>query len=130
MTPQLQQAIKLLQFSHTELMEYVEGELESNPLLEAQTPSDDAGSDHDDDFKEAPEAREDEGSLEGAYEADANSGESLGQMGKGGSFNDNAFEDDRGTSEINLRDHLQQQLTIDIRGATERMIGAAPDRAG
>jgi RNA polymerase sigma-54 factor len=33
MTPQLQQAIKLLQFSNMELMEFVEGELERNPLL-------------------------------------------------------------------------------------------------
>jgi len=36
MTPQLQQAIKLLQFSNLELMEYVEAELEQNPLLERQ----------------------------------------------------------------------------------------------
>ena len=34
MTPQLQQAIKLLQLSHLELAEYVDQELERNPLLE------------------------------------------------------------------------------------------------
>ena len=34
MTPQLQQAIKLLQLSHLELAAYVERELEQNPLLE------------------------------------------------------------------------------------------------
>ena len=34
MTPQLQQAIKLLQLSNVELGEYIEGELEKNPLLE------------------------------------------------------------------------------------------------
>jgi RNA polymerase sigma-54 factor len=34
MTPQLQQAIKLLQFSNLELSEYVDGELQKNPLLE------------------------------------------------------------------------------------------------
>ena len=34
MTPQLQQAIKLLQLSNVELAEYCEAELESNPLLE------------------------------------------------------------------------------------------------
>ena len=43
MTPQLQQAIKLLQFSHGELMEFIEGELEQNPLLEADEPSDEPG---------------------------------------------------------------------------------------
>ncbi len=48
MTPQLQQAIKLLQLSNAELAEYVEGEIERNPLLEmdesegASVPSDDA----------------------------------------------------------------------------------------
>jgi RNA polymerase sigma-54 factor len=34
MTPQLMQAIKLLQLSHLDLASYVEGELERNPLLE------------------------------------------------------------------------------------------------
>ena len=34
MTPQLQQAIKLLQLSNIELLDYVEQELERNPLLE------------------------------------------------------------------------------------------------
>jgi RNA polymerase sigma-54 factor len=34
MTPQLQQAIKLLQLSNMELIDYVESELEQNPLLE------------------------------------------------------------------------------------------------
>src|SRR5213075_2715797 len=34
MTPQLMQAIKLLQLSNLDLAAYVEGELEQNPLLE------------------------------------------------------------------------------------------------
>ena len=34
MTPQLQQAIKLLQLSNMELASFVEAELERNPLLE------------------------------------------------------------------------------------------------
>lgn len=36
MTPQLQQAIKLLQMSNMELASYLEGELERNPLLERE----------------------------------------------------------------------------------------------
>jgi RNA polymerase sigma-54 factor len=36
MTPQLQQAIKLLQLSNIELTEFVEAELERNPLLERE----------------------------------------------------------------------------------------------
>jgi RNA polymerase sigma-54 factor len=34
MTPQLQQAIKLLELSNQELAAYVEQEIEQNPLLE------------------------------------------------------------------------------------------------
>ena len=41
MTPQLQQAIKLLQLSHVELAEYVERELEQNPLLESEEAGED-----------------------------------------------------------------------------------------
>ena len=39
MTPQLQQAIRLLQMSHVELAGYIEAELESNPFLERQDAS-------------------------------------------------------------------------------------------
>ena len=42
MTPQLQQAIKLLQMSNIELSEYVETELERNPLLERDDGDQDA----------------------------------------------------------------------------------------
>ena len=43
MTPQLQQAIKLLQLSNLELASFVEAELERNPLLE-RAESDETGS--------------------------------------------------------------------------------------
>lgn len=43
MTPQLQQAIKLLQLSNLELAEYVEQELERNPLLEMRSNDDERG---------------------------------------------------------------------------------------
>ena len=36
MTPQLQQAIKLLQMSSVELQAFVEAEIERNPLLERE----------------------------------------------------------------------------------------------
>lgn len=53
MTPQLQQAIKLLQLSNLELTAYVEEELERNPLLE-----------HEDSGQEPSKARSDEASEE------------------------------------------------------------------
>lgn len=40
MTPQLQQAIKLLQLSNLELADYVAGEVEQNPILEVGDPND------------------------------------------------------------------------------------------
>ena len=54
MTPQLQQAIKLLQLSNVELAEYCEAELEKNPLLER------------DDREAAPVSEAPEGAAEGA----------------------------------------------------------------
>ena len=39
MTPQLQQAIKLLQFSHLELAAFIQQELEKNPLLQKTPPT-------------------------------------------------------------------------------------------
>ncbi len=49
MTPQLQQAIKLLQLSRMELMDVVREELEENPVLEEgqETPEDKAQSEEE-----------------------------------------------------------------------------------
>ena len=44
MTPQLQQAIKLLQFSHLELAAFIQQELEKNPLLQETNSDDGPGS--------------------------------------------------------------------------------------
>ncbi len=49
MTPQLQQAIKLLQLTNIELAAYVEQELEQNPLLKRDDGEDGAGADGDHD---------------------------------------------------------------------------------
>jgi RNA polymerase sigma-54 factor len=57
-TPQLQQAIKLLQLSNLELDEFVEAELERNPLLQRDEPEGDA---HD--RPEVPEAAAPDGEM-------------------------------------------------------------------
>ncbi len=57
MTPQLQQAIKLLQLSRLELLETISQEMETNPMLEEQ-----AGEDQDDGV-DAAESNETEDSL-------------------------------------------------------------------
>jgi RNA polymerase sigma-54 factor len=55
MTPQLQQAIKLLQLSHLDLAVYVERELEQNPLLERDESDVDGGAAS---AEEAPQRRD------------------------------------------------------------------------
>lgn len=61
MTPQLQQAIKLLQLSHVELAEYVDQELEKNPLLELADP--DQGERGDGETNQAADAAPSDGVL-------------------------------------------------------------------
>jgi RNA polymerase sigma-54 factor len=58
MTPQLQQAIRLLQFSNMELTAYVETELERNPLLEREEGDDTPEPQRNDDWDDAPPAAE------------------------------------------------------------------------
>src|SRR5262249_17751498 len=59
MTPQLMQAIKLLQLSHIDLAAYVDGELERNPLLEGPADQDPVRDDGDPPA-ETPSAPEEE----------------------------------------------------------------------
>jgi len=59
MTPQLMQAIKLLQLSHLDLAAYVDGELERNPLLERPADQDQVRDDGET-AAETPSASEEE----------------------------------------------------------------------
>ena len=76
MTPQLQQAIKLLQLSNMELMEFVEEELERNPLLE-----------HSDADNASGQREEEAGTAEPAPKADSES-----QSGETGSQDDEGLD--------------------------------------
>jgi RNA polymerase sigma-54 factor len=70
MTPQLQQAIKLLQLSNMELATFVEGELERNPLLERVDTDEPSGASED------RPAENGEAKADGTGDASAESGES------------------------------------------------------
>ncbi len=61
MTPQLQQAIRLLQYSNTELTAYVESELERNPILERDEEGDAVSAVERSEEREAPAAETDAG---------------------------------------------------------------------
>ena len=150
MTPQLLQAIKLLQFSQLDLAAYVEAELERNPLLErAEGPAPEAAA-------EAPEPREEawsaeaeldpargeidtgfETRLENVFPDDApvqaRAEEPGGDMlaltpapygNTGGSFEGEApdFEATL-TAETSLREHLAAQLELATRDPVDRLIG-------
>jgi RNA polymerase sigma-54 factor len=148
MTPQLQQAIKLLQLSNLELTAFIDQELERNPLLERE----------DGDRSEAPEPLDGpamaeletppadngiegvtrsaaEDALDVDYDnlynndsaADGLDAEAFGQWSRTGGRMD--FEDGEANLEqtlasgVNLRDHLVAQLNMDVHDPAERLIG-------
>ena len=74
MTPQFQQAIKLLQLSSLELSAYVETELETNPLLEQDTSE-------NDNRRESDREQAGDGAADGTAETPANDGLSDGADG-------------------------------------------------
>jgi len=148
MTPQLQQAIKLLQMSNLELQAYVESELEKNPLLER------------DEKREAPAAGDvaEERDVASAMKDGASASEKLATLDtdlenvyQGESRADAAnraqmspvdsgwasLKSSRGVSldqddldfgaaltrETTLADHLTEQLTLAIADPADRLIG-------
>ncbi len=149
-TPQLQQAIKLLQLSNIELEAFVEGELERNPLLqrderdnepEAPEPAAEAAVYESDHVPEAVAAadldvRHDDlydgaspGDLATGDASPARGGEEAGgsvdwsRAGRGGSFDEGDGEREGGVDrELTLADHLTAQLAVAGLGAPERAI--------
>ncbi|MBR9826789.1 MAG: RNA polymerase factor sigma-54 [Alphaproteobacteria bacterium] len=153
MTPQLQQAIKLLQLSNVELAEFVEGELERNPLLERDeggetpqsaedtstgdgeprelelsTPSADANDslDADSDMIHSDDSRSDMMESSPAPAADAvGAGASNWTPGSGGGGGDEDYDAiANSTREISLAEHLHDQLATATADPIDRMIGA------
>lgn len=151
MTPQLQQAIKLLQMSNLELQAYVEGELERNPLLERDErtevqksePQDERAGDSDTvTALSANESQEDrmrtlDTDLENVYtheaRADASSRESMGPADSGWaslrptggiSLDSDEYDFSASLSKTQtLAEHLTDQLNLNIADASDRIIG-------
>ncbi len=147
MTPQLQQAIKLLQLSNLELNSFVEEELERNPLLERNddgpelpapeqperaTVAEDAEPKGADDFLASGEAAADPaGDLDTSYDnvdpdgaAPMDSGWANARTSST-SINDDAFDLDATLAEERtLHDHLREQLPLAISDPVRRLIAA------
>ncbi len=144
MTPQLMQAIKLLQLSNLDLAAYVETELEKNPLLERSSEDADAPAASE---GESQQKAESEWSAEGAKaeefdppegttadpddggEATPSSSDNLpvqsewAGVGAGArpdaDYNLEAFV----SAEVTLVDHLAEQLALAVADPVRRMIG-------
>ncbi|MBI4031263.1 MAG: RNA polymerase factor sigma-54 [Proteobacteria bacterium] len=137
MTPQLQQAIKLLQLNNMELSEFIEGELAQNPLLEKAEAEGGGETDKPAEQEEKRDSMENEfdqawtgNETEGpAHDMppDFDPGSPMANVGAGGnrSFDDmdESFEN-RLSREKTLREHLQEQLQITFDDPRDRMIGA------
>lgn len=100
-TPQLQQAIKLLQLSNLELEAYVERELEQNPLLERDERSPEAGGGAPEGEAPAGEGQAEPPAGDSAGEADGASSDGL----------DLVFD---GVSRASLMDDPQGELDTDF----------------
>jgi RNA polymerase sigma-54 factor len=141
-TPQLQQAIKLLQLSNMELEAYVEGELEKNPLLQRDEPEgapEERRGERDEPAAESPHAEMELGEggdrsealdcgKEDIYDAapgerasgdggDPGAEQSGGAIdwsraGKGGSFDLDGELDGSLTRDKTLSEHLHDQLAV------------------
>ncbi len=124
MTPQLQQAIKLLQLNNIELSEFVDEELEKNPLLER----DDTSQDNDQTENQSDQIESDE--MDNAFEAperqDFDAGSSAADIGGSGDLKfeaaENSFEN-RMSEEKTLRSHLTEQLKMAFADERDQAIG-------
>jgi RNA polymerase sigma-54 factor len=138
MTPQLQQAIKLLQLTNLELSAFVEGELEQNPLLERSdggaeaTSTADEGADPDAegegegslDFTaaETPPVRE-QAADEQAWEWSSAPAQFETRGGRGAALDGEISLEQRLSEEPSLRDRLLEQLHMDLDDPIDRIIG-------
>ncbi len=150
MTPQLRQAIQLLQYSNVEVATFVEQELERNPLLERDEVSDtpigeraaldqvalrtEGPADAVEAVRDGRLPSESASPLDSVHAEDydaggpADGGPSMGSFeGRGGNLSFSG--DDRTIEDIAderppLRDHLGEQLRLSFADRVDRMIGA------
>jgi len=149
MTPQLQQAIRLLQLSNFELTQYVEAELERNPLLERDDASDGPAEAQDLEPRAEVNGAASEAvldlekgvadpstTLDTDYDnvypdtatADLERDASLGNWSTVRQRTNNSFDEDVNledyvAGEMSLKDHLAAQLPLALTEPAERLVG-------
>jgi RNA polymerase sigma-54 factor len=148
-TPQLQQAIKLLQLSNLELHSFLEKEIEQNPLIEWDERGPDEGPRLNGTAETAADTSQPNGESHGGdAPSDANAAEnaqadhfaefsddpapsdpaayetlSLRTASSGFSEAGNARPEDYAAVQTTLRDHLRQQLHLAVPQPARRLIG-------
>ena len=143
MTPQLQQAIRLLQLSTLDLQQEIQEALESNPLLEVEDEqegteerqTDPRETMESDDDSRAPESADDDNWDESALEerwndeiptelaTDSNWDDTFQSQSTPGPARDDDWEPgDNDTAEDSLQDHLLWQLNLTPMSDTDRMV--------
>jgi RNA polymerase sigma-54 factor len=130
MTPQLRQAIRLLQMSTTELEVELTEAVESNPLLDwVDSEQEPASRGNDDDAPPAERTRAEDGDGEGGEAPDEWSPDDgpWTSSGGGGSFDDdeNGSPAERVVEADTLHGHLLWQLHLSHLSPRDRTIGAA-----
>ena len=129
MTPQLQQAIKLLQLSRMELVDMVNQEMEENPLLEEGTADDQPESEtapEIDEIKAIDRTEEITGEGDGKEDFDWDSYlEDYGSMGATYTWEDVGTPswDNVLTKKATLTDHLMWQLNLSRLSNSEKLVG-------
>ncbi|MEZ5691316.1 MAG: RNA polymerase factor sigma-54 [Rickettsiales bacterium] len=144
MTQSLQQSIKLLQCNSLELREFVEQALEENPFLsqdeisssEEKIDSDDnkakESSEEEDDNIKASDENHDVGEWsedwDDSYDIDRdNINYSQESSANSSSYNSDEYNktiEDNPANSLSLREHMLNQLQIEINDPTEKLIGA------
>lgn len=125
MTPELRQAIQILQFNNVELMEYLNNQLEANPFLEVLDKKRESSTRDDNDkvdtYSESSSKKEEIDWKEVIEKYDDISYKSYA--------NTNDYDDSRQSFEsyvskkISLKEHLMLQLGMSVRTDKERKIG-------
>lgn len=122
MTPQMQQAIRVLQMSALELQEFVAAEIIENPLLDR-----DAERSEDEDGDTPENINKDERDKGAVAEdlPDYDPGSAMAGIGKGGSHSfdtpDYSLEN-RIAETKTLRDHLLDQMVLEVHDNKDRMV--------
>lgn len=117
MTPQLQQAIKLLQLSHLEMAEVLREEIEQNPVLEERGDEGEGGPDSEGDFEGGDSAeRGDIDGIDGGIDPGIDNLRDSGLEGSGES----------GES-FDAAGHDAAELAADLRSASDSPVDATPE---